>query len=63
MTGDAVPEVLVVNDQVRLWVEQEASVHIKAVDQWGDPVELSPLQARQLAELLVALADKADGEG
>jgi hypothetical protein len=47
-------------DDVSLWLEQESSVHIKAITAYGDPVELSPRHARQLAEILTTLADKAD---
>jgi hypothetical protein len=47
-------------DDVYLWLEQESSVHIKAVTSHGDPVELSPMEARRLAEILTKLADAAD---
>jgi hypothetical protein len=49
-----------VNDVV-LWLEQESSVHIKAVTPQNDPVELSPAEARRLGELLIRLAEEADG--
>jgi hypothetical protein len=42
---------------VRAWIEQEA-IHIKAVDSYGDPVELTANEVRILAEQLVKLADK-----
>lgn len=48
-------------DDVILWLEQESSVHIKAVTPQNDPVELSPDEARRLGELLLRLADEADG--
>jgi hypothetical protein len=47
-------------DDVYVWLEQESSVQIKAVSPHGDPVELSPRDARQLAEVLTKLADEAD---
>jgi len=47
-------------DDVYLWLEQGTSVHIKAVTQSGDPVELNSAEARQLATALMDLADQAD---
>ena len=47
-------------DDVRVWLEEDSSVHIKAVTQSNDPIELSPGQARQLAAVLVELAERAD---
>ena len=47
-------------DDVVVWLEQESSVHIKAVTRTGDPVELSPRYARRLADILSRLADRAD---
>ncbi len=42
-----------------VWIEQEA-IHIKSVDKYGDPVELSESEARFLAAQLLRLADKID---
>jgi hypothetical protein len=45
---------------VRLWVEQE-SVHLKACDPLhADPAELTVESARELARLLLELADQID---
>jgi hypothetical protein len=46
---------------VSLWVEQDSSIQIKAITDHGDPVELSPDEARRVADKLLALADRADG--
>ena len=42
---------------VALWVEQDSSVQIKAVNSFSDPVELTELDARKLGELLIKMAD------
>lgn len=44
---------------VRLWIEQE-TVHIKAVTQEGDPVELSEDEATLLASALTKLVKEID---
>lgn len=41
--------------EISLWVEQE-SVHIKAVDPHGDPVELTSEMCKDLARALEELA-------
>ena len=56
---DSKPTLHRVND-VYLWLEQGSSVHIKAVTSSGDPVELGPHHARELAAILSDLADQAD---
>lgn len=56
MSDDTSPTVHHVDD-VYLWLEQGSSIHIKAVTQFGDPVELSSHHARQLATTLTDLAD------
>lgn len=45
---------------VRLWLEQQASIHLKASDSYGDPVELTATSAREIAAGLTALADMLD---
>jgi hypothetical protein len=40
---------------VSFWIEQEA-IHIKAVDKFGDPVELTKERALELADNLKRLA-------
>ena len=47
-------------DDVRVWVDPGGGIAISAVTGSGDPVELSSIQARQLAALLVELADIDD---
>jgi hypothetical protein len=34
------------------WVEQDTSVHIKAITKYGDPVELSEVDVNRLIEFL-----------
>jgi len=43
-----------------VWIEQEGSIHLKAVSREGDPLELSAGEARQLAEVLSSLAAELD---
>lgn len=45
--------------EVEIWLEQEA-VHIRAVAQFGDPVELTSATALKLAEILKQLAAEID---
>jgi hypothetical protein len=52
MSGGRENSVELANGEVRIWIEQEA-VHIKAVDRYGDPVELSDVEVRQLADALL----------
>lgn len=47
---------------VSLWVEQDSSIQIKAITGHGDPVELSPDEARRVADKLLAFADRADSQ-
>jgi hypothetical protein len=42
---------------VRAWIEQE-SIHFKAVDTFGDPVEMTGNEAEILAQQLLCLAAK-----
>ena len=42
--------------EVRLWIEQESSIHIKAVTQYGDPVELTEHEAEELGKTLIEMA-------
>jgi hypothetical protein len=45
--------------EIRVWIEQGA-VHVKIVDAHGDPVELTPDAARELASVLREYAEAAD---
>jgi hypothetical protein len=46
--------------EVRAWIEQGESVHMKAVTRDGDPVELSVGQARRLAQSLLKLVARIE---
>jgi hypothetical protein len=46
---------------VSLWVEQHSSIQLKAMTGQGDPVELSPDEARRVAHTLLEFAERADG--
>ena len=48
--------------EVYLWVEQESSIHIKAVTQHGDPVELTSHQAEELGRTLIEMAQYLDSQ-
>ena len=48
------------SEEVYLWIEQDTSIHLKAVTKYGDPVELSAEEARELAKVLEELARKLD---
>jgi len=41
------------DEHLKVWVEQDTSIHLKAVTKWGDPVELTANDARQLAKVLL----------
>jgi hypothetical protein len=45
---------------VRLWVDPNGAVHLRAADSFGDAIELSPDEARELAQALQELADQLD---
>jgi hypothetical protein len=42
--------------EVYLWIEQGSSIHIKAVTQHGDPVELNENEAEELGKALIEMA-------
>jgi hypothetical protein len=48
-------EVVSIGD-VHVWIEQGASICIKAVEPTGDPVEITGDQAQRLAETLLKMA-------
>jgi len=50
-------------DDVYAWIEQESSIHLKAVTPLGDPVELNAEEARALAEALIELAARLEATG
>jgi len=43
-------------DAVKVWVEPDGPIMLKAVETSGDPVELNEKEATELANLLHALA-------
>ena len=45
--------------EVRLWIEQE-SLHLRATDAHGDPVELTKKEAVKLAEALLNFSKEID---
>ena len=47
-------------NEVHLWLEQDSSIMVKAVSEFGDPVEFTSKDARNLANLLIEAADKLD---
>jgi hypothetical protein len=47
-----------VDDDVRVWLDPGGGITIKAVTPEGDPVELSAVQARRLAQALIGLAEQ-----
>jgi len=44
--------------EVVVWIEQNASIHIKVVDRHGDPVELTEHEADELGKALIAMAQE-----
>jgi len=47
-----------ISDDCRLWIEQE-TLHLKVVDSFGDPVELTEVEAVRLANALLELVKVA----
>jgi hypothetical protein len=47
---------------VRVWIDPDGGITIKAVTVFGDPVELSATEARQLADALIGLAAEYEPE-
>ncbi len=45
---------------VSLWVDPNGAIHLKACDTFGDPIELTADEARELAQALQELADQHD---
>ena len=48
-----------IDENIHVWIEQEA-IHLKAIDAYGDPVELTGASAKQLATKLLEMADRLD---
>jgi hypothetical protein len=47
-----------IDDEFAMWVEDESSIHIKTISQFGDPVELTFDQAEELARKLLDWLNK-----
>jgi hypothetical protein len=47
-------------DEARMWIEEDSSIHLKAVSTHGDPIELTAEEARQIANALLRLAAELD---
>lgn len=47
-----------IDDELATWVEDESSIHIKAVSKEGDPVELDFDEAEELAHRLLKWVEK-----
>jgi hypothetical protein len=48
------------NGDISMWIEQEASIHLRASTKYGDPVELSSEEARELAKKLMEFAQDVE---
>lgn len=55
--------VSIADGEIHAWIEQGASIHLKAVTREGDPVELSVGEAKRLAHALLALASRLETAG
>ena len=60
MAESTAEDVLYPTDDVYCWLEQRASIMLKAVTTFGDPVELGADEARDIAAALLALAQQLD---
>jgi hypothetical protein len=54
------PEHHDIDDDVKLWLDPDGGITLKAVTKEGDPVELSASQAHLLAKALEELAEADD---
>lgn len=43
---------------IRIWIEQDSSIQIKAITKAGDPVELSGSEALEIADVLKSFANR-----
>jgi hypothetical protein len=60
MVGADKPDVVKPADDVICWLEHDRSIMLKAVTGFGDPVELTADEARDIAAALLALADRLE---
>lgn len=49
-----------VADHLWVWIANGGSIHIKATEPYGDPVELSEEQAKELVEVLRRLISQLE---
>ena len=54
------PKKVIEFDQAQMWIEQDSSIHLKAVSPYGDPIELTADDAREIATALLRLAAELD---
>ena len=51
------------NNAVCMWIEQESSIHLKAVEKkYNDPAELTVEEAREIANGLIQLAEELENK-
>jgi hypothetical protein len=48
----------IADGDVCLWIDQDSSVHIKAVSEHGDPVELTEDEAEELGNALISMSQQ-----
>ena len=48
--------VLFAEGEIALWCDEDRAIHLKAISAYGDPVELTATEARELADALLKLA-------
>jgi hypothetical protein len=47
--------------EVRLWIDEDGAICLKAVTSFNDPVELSSAEAMKLAQILKTLSEQISG--
>jgi hypothetical protein len=48
--------------ELKFWIEQKASIHIKTSEPYGDPVELTPDEAKSIALALLESVRQIEAE-
>jgi hypothetical protein len=51
---------VLIGDDIRLWADDDRAIHLKVGSPYGDPVELSAEEAKELAGHLLRLADRLE---
>ncbi|MDB5425897.1 MAG: hypothetical protein JWQ29_3313 [Phenylobacterium sp.] len=54
-------KVFAVADEVKVWIADGGSIHLKTCEPSGDPVELTEEDARELAAILTRLVEELGG--